>query len=61
MDPEAALGVILGKVRQMCLLDGIKTDIQRTPRFSGPSAGAIGQAQQSIEGLTKQMQLELEA
>eukprot|EP00959_Pyramimonas_sp_CCMP1952_P301812 6315014-Pyramimonas_sp.AAC.1 len=43
------------------MVDGIKLEIKKTPRFSSQSVGVVGRAQQTAEGQIRTMRLDMEA
>ena len=60
VDPEPALRSLAEKIAVRASADGIQLDVERAPRLSSQSVGAVGRAQDAVEGQTRCLRLELE-
>ena len=60
VDPEPALKLLANKIALRASADGIQLKVETAPRFSSQSIGAVGQAQDAVEGQTRCLRLELE-
>ena len=60
VDPEPALRSLADKIAVRASADGIQLKVETAPRFSSQSIGAVGRAQDAVEGQIRCLRLELE-
>ena len=60
VDPEPALKLLADKIAVRASADGIQLKVETALRFSSQSIGAVGRAQDAIEGQIRCLRLELE-
>ena len=60
VDPEPALKLLADKIAVRASADGIRLKVETAPRFSSQSIGAVGRAQDAVEGQIRCLRLELE-
>ena len=60
VDPEPALKLLADKIAVRASADGIQLKVGTAPRFSSQCIGAVGQAQDAVEGQIRCLRLELE-
>ena len=60
VDPEPALRSFADKIAVRASADGIQLKVETAPRFSSQSIGAVGRAQDAVEGQIRCLRLELE-
>ena len=58
--PEPALKLLADKIVVSASAGGIQLKVETAPRFSGQSIGAVGRAQDAVEGQIRCLRLELE-
>ena len=59
-DPEPALKWLADKIALRASADGIQLKVETAPKFSSQSIGAVGRAQDAVEGQIWCLRLELE-
>ena len=60
VDPEPALRSLADKIALRARADGIQLKVETAPRFSSQSIGAVGRAQDAVEGQIRRLRLELD-
>ena len=60
VDPEPALKLLVDKIALRASADGSQLKVETAPRFSSQSIGAVGRAQDAVEGQIRCLRLELE-
>ena len=60
VDPEPSLQLLADKIAVRASADGIQLKVQTAPRFSSQSIGAVGRAQDAVEGQIRCLRLDLE-
>ena len=60
VDPEPALRLSADMIAVRASADGIQFKVETAPRFSSQSIGAVGRAQDAVEGQIRCLRLELE-
>ena len=60
VDPEPALRLLEEKIAVRASADGIQPKAETAPRFSSQSIGAVGRAQDAVEGEIRCLRLSLE-
>ena len=60
VDPEPALVSLADKIAVRASADGTQLKVEVAPRFSSQSIGAVGRAQDAVEGQIRCVRLELE-
>ena len=59
VDPQPALKLLADKVAVRASADGIQLKVETAPRFSSQNIGAVGRAQDAVEGQIRSLRLEL--
>ena len=60
VNPEPALRPLAGKIALRASADGMQLKVETAPRFSSQIVGAVGRAQDAVEGQIRCLRLELE-
>ena len=60
VDPEPALKLLADKIAVRASAEGVQLKVETAPRFSSQSIGAVGRAQDAVEGQIRCLRLELE-
>ena len=60
VDPEPALKLLADKIAVRASAEGVQLKVETAPRFSSQSIGAVGRAQDAVEGPIRCLRLELE-
>ena len=60
VDPAPALKTLADRIALRASADGIQPKVETAPRFSSHSIGAVGRAQDAVEGHIRCVRLELE-
>ena len=60
VDPEPALKLLADKIAVRASADGIQLKVETAPRLSSQNIGAVGRAQEAVEGQMRCLPLELE-
>ena len=60
VDPVPALMLLADKIALRASADGIQLKVETAPTFSSQSIGAVGRAQDAVEGQIRCLMLELE-
>ena len=59
-DGEPAIIALAEKVKMKLLAEGMKVDVETSPRYSSKSMGAVGRAQRTLEGQVRSMKADVE-